>query len=195
MSLLPNQVDTTQEPVNKFEPLPAGNYNMQMTESEVTPTNAGTGSYLKTTFQVLDGPFAGRLVWHNYNLVNPNQIAVDIGTAELTNTARAVGFFGPLTDSAALHSLPLTVLLKIRPEQNGYKAQNEISKFSPYTGASADAPPAPVAAPAFQAPAAPAPVAQAPVAPAPVAQQPAPVAAPAAPVAPAANPAVPAWAQ
>ena len=36
------------------------------------PTKNGGGSYLQLTFQVLDGPYKGRLLWARLNLTNSN---------------------------------------------------------------------------------------------------------------------------
>src|SRR5205823_847825 len=47
------------EPSANFEPLPAGSYLAAITESEMMDTKAGTGQYVKLTFQVLDGPSKG----------------------------------------------------------------------------------------------------------------------------------------
>ena len=41
-------------------------------------SQAGTGSYLNLTFEILDGNYKGRKVWSRLNLDNPNQQAVQI---------------------------------------------------------------------------------------------------------------------
>ena len=68
----------TIEPRKNFEPIPAGKYIAAITESEMKPNKAGTGSYLKLTFQVIEGTYKGRLLWARLNLNNPNATAVQI---------------------------------------------------------------------------------------------------------------------
>ena len=59
-----NGFDANQvEPSSNFEPIPAGKYLAAITESEMKATKAGTGNYLSLTFQILEGPLKGRLLW------------------------------------------------------------------------------------------------------------------------------------
>ena len=81
-------------PATDFEPLPAGKYLAIITDSEMKPTKSGSGNYLELTFQVIDGPFKGRMLWSRLNLDNPNAQAVQIAQGELSAICRAV-IFGP----------------------------------------------------------------------------------------------------
>src|SRR5262245_42411620 len=83
------------EPSSDFEPIPAGKYLAVITGSEMKPTKADTGHFLKLTFQIIDGPYKGRNLWARLNLDNPNAIAVQIAQAELSAICRAVGVLAP----------------------------------------------------------------------------------------------------
>jgi hypothetical protein len=120
-----NQVD----PVSNFEPLPAGKYLAVITESEMKPTKAGTGNYLQFTFEVLDGPHKGRLLWARLNLDNPNATAVEIARAELSAICRAVGVMAP-KDSAELHNLPLVITVRCKKRTDTGEIANEISGYA-----------------------------------------------------------------
>jgi len=50
------------EPTTDFDPIPAGKYEAVITESEVKPNKANTGSYLQFTFQILEGEYKGRFL-------------------------------------------------------------------------------------------------------------------------------------
>jgi hypothetical protein len=50
------------EPATDFEPIPSGKYLAVIVSSEMKPTKSGSGSYLELQFQLLDGPFKGRLL-------------------------------------------------------------------------------------------------------------------------------------
>ena len=63
----------TVDPASDFEPLPAGKYLAVITASEMKPTKSGNGHYLELTFQVIDGPYKGRMLWSRLNLDNPNR--------------------------------------------------------------------------------------------------------------------------
>ena len=93
--------------------------------------------YLKLTFEIIDGPYKGRLIWTNLNLRNKNPKAVEIATRNLASICRSVHHLTPLDDSEVLHNKPLKIKVTIREAQNGYDASNEIRGYFPAT----DAPP------------------------------------------------------
>ena len=97
----------TVEPMDTFEPIPAGKYVAAIVASEMKPTRAGDGSYLELQFQLLEGPHKGRLLWSRLNLNNANELAVKIARAQLAAVCRATGVLTP-NDSTELHNLPLT---------------------------------------------------------------------------------------
>ena len=128
-----NQVD----PASNFDPLPAGKYLAAIIESEMKPTKAGTGNYLALTFQVLDGPHKGRMLWARLNLDNPNATAVQIAQAELSAICRAVGVLVP-HDSVELHNLPLVISVRCKKRTDTGEITNEIGGY-----AKKEAPPTP----------------------------------------------------
>lgn len=150
-SQVPEQAD--------FSAMPAGQYVLIATASEMKPTTSGTGQYLNVTFEVLDGQYKSRKVWARMNLVNPNAMAVQIAQQELGALCRAVGVIKP-NDSAELHNKPFLATLDIELDDKK-RERNIIKKYEPINGA-AMAAPAPAAQSAFQA----APAAQAAAAPA-----------------------------
>ncbi|MFH6786289.1 DUF669 domain-containing protein [Methylobacterium sp. MA0201] len=118
---------------NNFEPLPAGEYMVQVTDSDVVETKAGNGLILKLTFEVMDGPSAGRKVWLNLNYKNPNATAQRIAHEQIKQICNAVGFAGHLTDSEVLHYKPIRTRLTIKQDPE-YGPRNEMKKFSPLAG-------------------------------------------------------------
>jgi hypothetical protein len=127
------------EPTTDFDPLPAGKYLAVITESEMKPTKAGTGSYLQLTFEILDGPHKGRKVWARLNLANSNETTVKIAQAELSAICRAVGVLAP-NDSVELHNLPLVIAVKCKKRADTGEITNEVKG---YARKDAPQPPAP----------------------------------------------------
>lgn len=125
------------EPTSNFDPLPAGKYVAAIVESEKKPTKNGRGSYLQLTFQVLDGPHKGRMLWARLNLENPNAVAVQIARAELSAICRAVGVMAP-KNSVELHNLPLQITVKCKKREDTGEITNEIKGYAK-KGASSDA--------------------------------------------------------
>jgi hypothetical protein len=117
------------DPVTDFEPIPAGKYLTIITNSEMKPTKSGTGQYLELTFQVIDGPHKGRMLWSRLNLDNPNAQAVQIAQAELSAVCRAIGVMTP-KDSLELHNLPLLVTVKCKKREDTGDVVNEIKGYA-----------------------------------------------------------------
>jgi hypothetical protein len=126
-----NGFDANQvEPTGDFEPVPPGKYLAVITDSEMNPTKSGTGSYLQLTFEIIDGPHKGRLLWARLNLDNPNATAVAIARAELSAICRAVGVMAP-KDSVELHNLPLVIHVKCKKRDDTGEIGNEVKGYSP----------------------------------------------------------------
>jgi hypothetical protein len=116
-------------PATDFEPLPAGKYLAIITDSEMKPTKSGSGNYLELSFQVIDGPFKGRMLWSRLNLDNPSTQAVQIAQGELSAICRAVGVMQP-KDSLELHNLPLLVTVKCKKRDDTGDVVNEIRGYA-----------------------------------------------------------------
>lgn len=119
----------TVEPATAFEAIPADKYIAAIVESETKPTKKGGGSYLQLTFQVLDGPYKGRLLWARLNLNNPNQQAVQIARAELSAICRAAGVMTP-RDSVELHNLPMQITVKCKKRDDTGEITNDIKGYA-----------------------------------------------------------------
>lgn len=117
------------EPSGDFEPIPAGQYPAVITNSEMKANKAGTGRYLQLSFQVIDGPYKGRLIWTRLNLDNPNATAVKIARAELSAICRAVGVLAP-RDSVDLHNLPLVIHVRCKKRADTGEITNELKGFA-----------------------------------------------------------------
>lgn len=120
------QVDETQS--TNYEPVPNGIYAVQVTGSESKQNKAGTGSYLKIEFTIIDKNFNGRKIWHNFNLFNPSEKAQNIGRAEIKKCIIACGLSDLVRDSSEMHSKMLRVKIAIT-DQGEYGLQNVIKDF------------------------------------------------------------------
>ena len=114
---------TTVQPDEGFDPVPAGDYPVIITDSEMKQTKAGTGHYLQLTLQVIDGPAKNRLIWHRLNIQNPNATAQEIGQRQLSALCHAVGKL-QVQDSAELHGIPFVARVIVKTDD--YGAKNEI---------------------------------------------------------------------
>lgn len=131
MALLPNGGFNANEvePQGSISPVPPGEYTVMIIDSEMKQTSAGTGSYLKLTFRIIeDEEYEGRFIWKNLNLDNPSEQAVEIAQRELSAICHAVDVLEP-EDSQELHGIPMLAKVKVVPPKNGYDASNDIGSF------------------------------------------------------------------
>lgn len=138
-------IDTT----DNFELIPKGLYLAELVEDEMVQTKSGNGSYLKCQFEIIEGPHAGRKVFHNFNLDNPNQQAVEIARKQLAQLCEAQGKQA-IQDSSELYGTPITIRVGIKKDKEGqHEDQNVINAFKAASGVAI--PPKNGAAPAAEA--------------------------------------------
>lgn len=116
------------EPNAAFDPIPAGNYQCVITESEEKENSKGTGTYVQFTLEVIDGEFKGRKVWERLNLNNPSEEAVKISRAVLSAMCRAAGKMA-VRDSTDLHNLPMVVKVGLEKRKDTGELQNRIKGY------------------------------------------------------------------
>lgn len=132
-----------------YAPLPAGDYQAIITESETKATKDGQGQYLQLKLQIQGGEFAGRVLFDRLNLWNNNQQSQEIAQRALSAICHAVGIL-QVGDSQELHNRPLIATVKVKPASGNYEANNEIKGYKAAQLATAPAfmPPQAQAAPA-----------------------------------------------
>jgi len=118
-----NQVEPNSVP----PPIPAGDYEVIIVESEMKPNSKNSGHFLQLELQVLNGPHQNRKIKDFLNLDNPNDQTVQIAKGTLSAICRAVGVHTP-NDSAELHNKPLVAKVVVeKNEQRG--PQNKIKGY------------------------------------------------------------------
>lgn len=124
-----------------FDPLPGGWYNVKLVEGLETPVkNKPECTYYKAVFEVIDGQYAGRKLFHNFNFKNDNETAVKIAYDQLATIMHAVGML-QIQVMDQLFNKPLQAKVKLKAavmEEDGvtekYEAGNEIKGFKALEG-------------------------------------------------------------
>jgi hypothetical protein len=128
-----------------FDALPEGWYTATITQADIKPTKAGTGSYIGLRLDITGPTHQGRVIFSNLNINNPNPKAEEIGRQQLNQIMGALGL-PTVRDSDQLLGGNLSVKLAIKVE--GDDKKNEVKGFKAISGS---APPAPSTS--YQAPA------------------------------------------
>ena len=130
MAGLPGTFDSTQVDTgpDSFDPIPPGDYKVQIVQSEMRPTKNGNGQYLWLELDVIDGQHQGRKLWDRVNLVNPNPQAQQIGEKILAQICQATGEL-TASDSEQFHLKPMLAKVKVQPASGQYDASNQIKGY------------------------------------------------------------------
>lgn len=124
-------LDTLPTPDN-FEPLPAGNYVVEVIESDVVDTKTGLGRQMKLTLKVVEGDFDGRRVWANIMVRHQNETAQRIGQQVIASLISAAGI-GPIDNTEDLHGIPVIAKVVIEHDKSGqFEPRNTVKGFLPY---------------------------------------------------------------
>jgi hypothetical protein len=112
-----------------YENVPPGKYLVEITDTEMKPTKAGSGEMLQIEFTVIDGEFKNRKVWDRLCLKHPNPEAVKIANANLSAICHAVGVLRP-GDSVELHHIPLVITVKCKTDDATGEIRNEVKSYA-----------------------------------------------------------------
>lgn len=120
----------------QMDPVPAGWYYAQVIESKIEPTKDGNGTKLVMLFSLLEGKYANRKIYNNFNIRNPNAIAEQIAFKQLSALCHAVERL-VVQDTQELHGIPFKVKLAVTdavfdenvPGKVKYPARNEVKAF------------------------------------------------------------------
>lgn len=142
-----------------FDPVPAGNYDAQIVESEVADTKNRDGKILKLTWEIIAGPYERRKVFQNLNISNKSAQAQEIAHRDLADICEATGV-GAVRDSVDLHHRPATIRVAIEKSEQ-YGDKNVVKGTKAIGGGATVTPMRAAPAPARSAPAPAAPPARA----------------------------------
>jgi Protein of unknown function (DUF669) len=144
-------IDNT-EPSRGFGTIPAGDYTMQVIESELKDTKSGNGQILSLTWEVIEGPQERSRVWDNINYLHNSPKCQAIGQGHVKSICDAIGITGLLEDSEVLHFKPMICSVGIeaggdKPGGGKYDDKNVIKRVRSMTatapaGKTATTPPA-----------------------------------------------------
>lgn len=135
-----NANDLPEDTGGSFEPIPAGDYTVAISEATLNDTKAGTGQYISVRMDVTGPTHQGRVLFANINIRNPNPKAEEIGRQQLGSIMRAIGL-ASLQDTDQLVGGQMAVKVVIKPGNDQYpEPKNEVKAFKSVSGSPAPAP-------------------------------------------------------
>ncbi|KPL28543.1 MAG: hypothetical protein AMJ72_02685 [Acidithiobacillales bacterium SM1_46] len=113
-----NVSDYDVAPRSSFDPLPKGDYQAIVTDSQLKTTKAGDGEYIELTMQIVDGEYSGRRHWERLNVVNKSEKTQNIARSHLNSLAQACGVPN-LKDTSELHDIPFMLSMDLDRREEG----------------------------------------------------------------------------
>jgi hypothetical protein len=102
---MPEEIETQDD---IYEPLPRGNYQVAITDSELKDNRNMTGVNLTLKFNVLSGKYQNRILFENLCVQHQNSTAQNIAQVKLKRLCEALAIT-KLVDTSELHGRPLIV--------------------------------------------------------------------------------------
>ena len=118
-----------------FEPIPAGEYILQVTSAELKQTKSGTGLMVNVCFDIIGPEYQGRKIFQNFNIRNDNTVAENIGKQQLKALTVAAGITADLRDTDQLLGATVKASVVVKPAKDGYEASNNIKSYKPTSDA------------------------------------------------------------
>jgi len=134
----PINVADLPQATNDYSTLPDGWYSVTIKSADIQNTKAGNGQYIKIRFDVIGESHAGRVVFSNLNIRNPNPKAEEIGRQQVGELARAIGL-ASITDTDQLVGANLSIKVTTRKSEQ-YGDSNEVRGFKSLAGGTIPAP-------------------------------------------------------
>ncbi|MBN9471416.1 MAG: DUF669 domain-containing protein [Bosea sp.] len=115
-------------PSSGYMPLPAGEYTLEIVESDYRPNANGTGMLLACKAQFVGGEYDGQPYYLNYNLENQNETAQEIGQRDFAGLRRATGVLAPEW-STDLHFKPFRVKIGVQAHKAIGEPRNVVKQY------------------------------------------------------------------
>ena len=114
-------------PLGVFDPLPAGDYIVQITDGEITKAKTG-GDLIKFTLTVIAGPYKNRRIFENLNIKHENEQTQEISQRTLSSICRATGQMHP-KNIGDLFNIPFCVRLSVKSATGAFPACNNVRAY------------------------------------------------------------------
>ncbi|NDF33165.1 MAG: DUF669 domain-containing protein [Euryarchaeota archaeon] len=118
----------------EYTPVPDGWYDARIMGAELKTTKAGNGRYISVRYDITGNEYAGRVVFGNVTINNPNAAAEAIGRKQLSQIALAGGMSSLPKDTDELVGIDLKVKVTVRPATEQYAASNDVRDWKPQAG-------------------------------------------------------------
>lgn len=109
-------------------PLPAGEYQMEIVESDYAANSKGTGMLLKLKAQIVGGEYDQRPYFINMSLEHENAQAQEIGQRDFAGLRRATGVLNP-NDTVELHRRVFSVKIGVHQSSTTGGLKNAILQY------------------------------------------------------------------
>lgn len=116
-----------------FQPLPEGEYMVEIKTAEIKETKAGTGQYINLRMDVIEGKYIKRVLFSMLNIKSHSDVAEKIGRAQLGEIMRCNNI-ATLQDTDQL--IGATMMANVAIGEYKGQPKNEVKGYRSASGAS-----------------------------------------------------------
>lgn len=123
---------------DSLEPLPAGQYHLEITASDVTDPESARGRRVSVEYVVISGPHEGRRGWDRFDIDRVAQTKNgerQIDASRFKQLCSAVGITDHVNDTNELHGIPFLASATIEPANGQYGPKNRWGNYKAAGGA------------------------------------------------------------
>jgi len=131
-----NPPQKAQKEDKKFEPIPEGDYKVEIVNSQVKTSKSGN-KYLALTLRVVEGDHAKKIIFDHFNLFHPNAKVKAIALDKLGKLTEMVGLGSELKNASDLKDKVVNARIVIRTDIN-YGDQNKVQYYFSQTDSAVD---------------------------------------------------------
>lgn len=115
-----------------FTPIPEGIYRVKVEKQKEVENNAKTAKGINISYKILEGEFAGRLVFDSFYLSHPNS-AFEKGQRNKFNGLLEAVKVDCLNSLFDINAKPLTIKVKIKKATPDYPECNVVADYFDYS--------------------------------------------------------------
>ena len=131
MASLAGMYDKNDKPQeNDFNVLPAGDYTVMITASNVLPIKSGKGRQIALEMDIIEGQYKGRKLFENLCTEHESEQVQAIARGKFASLRKALGVREDASDTTQLHNIRVVANVRVKDSKKSPgEKENEIKSY------------------------------------------------------------------
>ena len=131
MASLSGMYDPKDQPQeDNFSVLPAGDYTVMITASDVKDIKSGKGKCISLEMDIIDGKYKGRKIFENLCTIHESEQVQAIARGKFASLKKSLGVRDDVSDTTQLHNIRVVANVRVKDsKKNPGEKENEIKSY------------------------------------------------------------------